>query len=332
MKKNSILVTGGAGYIGSHMVRLLVDEGHRVSIADNLSTGNKRLVHPKADFALVDLRDKAAVLRFFAKRRIETVMHFAASLIVPESVADPLKYYENNVSSTVNLLNGCLKNGVKNFIFSSTAATYGQPKTVPVRETDIGVPASPYGQSKLMMEKILKDVSIAYPSFRYVVLRFFNVCGAHPSGDLGPMKKKDTLLIPNVLRAVQQGPKYPLNIFGTDYPTKDGTCVRDYVHVSDLCTAHLAALKYLKKGGKSDLFNLGNGKGFSVKEVVQAAERVLGVKVPVKYSPRRPGDPARVYTSISKAWKVLGWKPQFELDEILQTAWAWQQKMSLQKP
>ena len=327
MKKSSILVTGGAGYIGSHMVRLLVDQGHRVSIFDNLSTGNRRLLHPKADFVRGDLRDPADILRVFSGRRFDAVIHFAASLVVPESVAEPLKYYENNVNATVNLLNVMMKKGAMRFIFSSTAATYGNPKRVPVLETDIGVPTSPYGQSKLMVEKILKDLAVAQPSFRYAALRYFNVCGAHPSGDLGPMKEKDTLLIPNVLRAIRQGPKHPLHIYGDDYPTPDGTCIRDYVHVSDLCSAHRLALEYLKRGGKSDLFNLGNGKGFSVKQVVRAAERVLGLKVPVKISPRRPGDPARVYTSIAKAGKVLRWKPVFNLDRIIQTAWAWQKKI-----
>ncbi len=326
MKKSSILVTGGAGYIGSHMARMLIDEGHQVSIIDNLSTGNRRLVHPKADFAHGDLRDPADIRRFFSGRKFDAVMHFAASIVVPESVAEPLKYYENNVSATVNLLNGMLKKGVMRFIFSSTAATYGEPRRVPVLETDFAVPTSPYGQSKLMAEKVLKDLAIAQGLFRYVALRYFNACGAHPSGELGPMKEKETLLIPNVLRAIRQGAKRPLTIFGDDYPTQDGTCIRDYVHVSDLCSAHLLALKYLKAGGKSDLFNLGNGKGFSVKQVVGAAERVLGVKVPVKISPRRPGDPARIVASAAKAKKVLGWKPRLNLDQIIRTAWEWECK------
>ena len=322
--KNSILVTGGAGYIGSHMVRMLIDNGYKVTILDNLSTGNRRAIHPKADFVLGDLRQPEDIRRVFSGRRFDVVIHFAASLIVPESVAEPLQYYGNNVGAPVNLLSVMMEKGVSRFIFSSTAATYGNPKRVPVLETDPAVPASPYGQSKLMVEKILKDLAVAQPSFRYVALRYFNVCGAHPSGDLGPMKKKDTLLIPNVLRAIRQGPKHPLHVFGDDYPTSDGTCIRDYVHVSDLCSAHLLALKYLKRGGKSDLFNLGNGKGFSVKQVVRAAERVLGVKVPVKISPRRPGDPARVFTSIAKARRVLGWKPVFNLERMIQTAWVWQ--------
>ena len=325
MKKSSILVTGGAGYIGSHMVRLLIDEGHRVSIIDNLSTGNRKLIHPKADFIRADLRDINQVRRAFSGRRFDTVMQFAASLIVPESVAEPLKYYENNVSATVNLLKVMMEKRVMRLIFSSTAATYGQPKRVPVRETDIGVPASPYGQSKLVVEKVLKDLAIAEPQFRYVSLRYFNVCGAHPSGDLGPMKKKETLLIPNVLRALRQGPRHPLNVFGTDYPTPDGSCIRDYVHVMDLCSAHLSSLNYLWRGGKSDAFNLGNGKGYSVKEVVRAAEKLLGRKVPVKISPRRPGDPSRIIASIAKARRVLRWRPTYDLPRILDTAWRWDQ-------
>ena len=323
MKSKRILVTGGAGYIGSHMARLLIDQGYRVSIIDNLSTGNRRLVHPKADFVRGDLLDPADVRRLFSSRRFDAVMHFAASIVVPESVAEPLKYYENNVGATVNLLNATLKKGVTRFIFSSTAATYGEPKRVPVLETDPTVPTSPYGQSKLMAEKVLKDLVAVQPQFRYVSLRYFNACGAHPSGDLGPMKEKETLLIPNVLRAIRRGPKHPLNIFGDDYPTRDGTCIRDYVHVSDLCSAHLLALKYLYRGGRSDLFNLGNGKGFSVKQVVHAAERVLGVRVPVKISPRRPGDPARIVAGTAKARRVLGWKPRLDLDQIIRTAWAW---------
>jgi UDP-glucose 4-epimerase len=322
--KNKIVVTGGAGYIGSHMVRMLIEAGYPVTIFDNLSTGKRALVHPRAEFVRGDLRNPSDVDRLFKRRRVASVIHFAASIIVPESVAQPLLYYDNNVGATINLLASMKKYGVHHFVFSSTAATYGEPKRMPVQESDPQVPTNPYGGSKLMVEKILKDLSFAEPEFRYVSLRYFNVCGAHPSGKLGPMKEKETLLIPNVLKAVRLGASNPLKVFGDDYNTPDGTCLRDYIHVVDLCNAHLKAMNYLKRGGKSDVFNLGNGKGYSVKQIVKATEKALDVRVPVKIVPRRPGDPSRIVASTAKAWRVLRWKPAYTLPEIIDTAWRWE--------
>ena len=321
-----VLVTGGAGYIGSHMTRMLLEDGQAVTVFDDLSTGSRKLLQKRAEFVRGDLRSAADVKKLFRGRRFDAVIHFAASLVVPESVEKPLEYYENNVGSALNLLKAMDERGVSYFVFSSTAATYGEPKRMPVREDDPKEPASPYGMSKLMTERILRDFGVARPTFRYAALRYFNVCGAHPSGELGAMKEKETLLIPNVLRAIRQGPKHPLHVFGDDYPTSDGTCVRDYVHVMDICSAHLLALRYLKRGGKSDVFNLGSGKGFSVKEVVRTAERVLKMRVPVKISPRRAGDPSRVVASSTKAGRLLKWKPAYDLRSIIETAWRWEQR------
>jgi UDP-glucose 4-epimerase len=324
--KNRILVTGGAGYIGSHMVRMLIEKGYPVTIFDNLSTGKRALIHKRAEFVLGDLREPADVKRLFAKRRFGAVIHFAASIIVPESVAQPLKYYTNNVSGTVNLLEVIREKKIRFFVFSSTAATYGEPKRVPVKEDDPQKPTNPYGGSKLMVEQVLRDLAKAEPAFRFAALRYFNVCGAHPSGELGPLKDKETLLLPNVLRAIRFGAGHGLKIFGDDYPTPDGTCLRDYIHVMDLCSAHLKALGYLTRGGKSDFFNLGNGRGYSVKEIVRAAERLVGKPVPHTIVPRRPGDPSRIVASPAKAARVLGWKPGYDLRSIIETAWRWELK------
>ncbi len=324
--RKKVLVVGGAGYIGSHMVRMLVEAKRSVVVYDNLSTGKRQMVDSHATFVKGDTRDAFALRKLFRLHKFDSVICFAASLIVPESVAKPLEYYENNVAAVVNLLKAMREAGVDYFVFSSTAATYGEPKRMPVREDDPKEPTSPYGMSKLMTERVLRDLNIAEPDFRYAALRYFNVCGAHPSGTLGAMKKKETLLIPNVLRAVRQGPAHPLIIFGDDYKTPDGTCQRDYVHVVDICSAHLLALRYLERGGKSDVFNLGCGKGYSVKEVVDAAEKALSLHVPVKYSPRRAGDPSRVVASSAKAARILKWKPTFDLRSMIETAWRWEQK------
>jgi UDP-glucose 4-epimerase len=331
MKNKCVLVTGGAGYIGSHMARLLAEQGFFVVVLDNLSLGCRESLPKKAAFVDGDLCFKSDIESLFRRYRFDAVMHLAALSVVSESVADPLKYYENNVSATLNLLEAMVEHKVMRFVFSSTAAIYGESGRAPARETNPASPRSPYGMSKLMVENALKDLSSAVPRFRYVTLRYFNACGAHPSGDLGPMKENETLLIPNILRAVRQGPKRPLNLFGDDYPTSDGTCIRDYVHVMDLCTAHLSALAYLDRGGKSGAFNLGSGRGYSVWQIIRMAERVLKTRVPVRILPRRPGDPARIVADASKAGRVLKWKPQFDLEAIVRTAWAWDIRRSGRK-
>ena len=323
--KKKILVTGGAGYIGSHMARDLVEAGYAVLVFDNLSTGHKRLVPRGADFMKGDLRNREDIKKAFEKHSIDAVMHFAASIVVPESVAHPTDYYENNVLASIHLLKMMLRYKVKYLIFSSTAATYGEPKHIPVNETDETVPTSPYGQSKLMFEKILHDTAVSH-GLRYVSLRYFNACGAHPSGTLGPLKKNETLLIPNILKAAKNK-NARLTIFGDDYPTPDGTCIRDYVHVCDLCRAHLLALKKLKKGMTNGIFNLGTQKGYSVKEVLRAAEKVIGKKIPVKIVGRRPGDPSKIVASTKKARRLLGWKPEMDLCQIIRTAWEWEKSL-----
>ncbi len=320
--KKIILVTGGAGYIGSHMVRTLKESGYEPVVMDDLSTGRRSFVPKSVAFVQGDLRSPRDIEKVFRRYPMDAVMHFAASIVVPESVAHPICYYENNVVASLHLLKAMLKHRVKYLIFSSTAATYGEPKRIPVKETDETSPTSPYGQSKLMFEKILKDSS-AVNDFSYSSLRYFNACGAHPAGDLGPAKEKETLLIPNILRTAK-GEKAFLTIFGDDYPTPDGTCIRDYIHVMDLCQAHLLALKALKRGIRNDVFNLGNGKGYSVKEVVDMAEKIIGKKIRVKIKARRPGDPARVVASAEKARRVFKWRPKMNLRRILETAWRWE--------
>jgi len=320
--KKFILVTGGAGYIGSHMAKTLSEAARPCVVFDNLSTGNKKFIPKDVPFVEGDLRNKKEIVKVFKRYSIELVMHFAASIVVPESVKNPLKYYENNVTASINLLEAMLEQGVKRFIFSSTAAVYGEPKTIPVTEEDVTEPKSPYGASKLMVERILQDMSKTH-DFSYIILRYFNACGAHPSGTLGPTNKHETLLIPNIIK-VASGKAKELNIYGDDYPTPDGTCLRDYIHVMDLCQAHLLACDALKKGMKSDLFNLGNEKGFSVKEVVAMVEKVTGRNISVKISARRPGDPARIVASGQKARKLLGWQPKMDLSEIISTAWKWE--------
>jgi len=322
-KQKTILVVGGAGYIGSHMTHLLLEKGYKPIVFDNLSTGFREFVPKGVPFIKGDLRNLKDIKKAFKKFNINTVMHFAASICVPESVENPLKYYENNVSACINLLKVMVDAKTRYFIFSSTAAVYGEPKRIPITEDNVTNPVNPYGRSKLMMEQILKDVSFAR-DFYYIALRYFNAAGAHPSGKIGQKGKLITHLIPNILK-VAKGDKKELVIFGENYPTKDGSCIRDYIHVMDLCNAHLLALKVIQSGKvRNEVFNLGSGKGFTVKEMVKMAEKVTGKKVKVKIGPRRPGDPAKIVASSKKANRILGWKPEIGLNQIIDSAWQWQ--------
>ena len=318
----AILVLGGAGYIGSHTVYELIDAGRDVVVADNLLTGFREAVHPKARFYQADIRDRKAMDELFEKEQIEGVIHFAASSQVGESMSDPLKYYDNNLCGTACLLQSMVAHGVDKIVFSSTAATYGEPEQVPILETDKTDPTNCYGETKLAMEKMMRWTSQAH-GLRYVALRYFNACGAHSSGLIGEAHNPETHLIPVILQ-VPNGKREKISIFGDDYTTPDGTCIRDYIHVTDLAQAHILALDYLLNGGENNVFNLGNGVGFSVKEVIDVARAVTGHPIPAQVSPRRAGDPAQLVASSEKAKTVLGWKPQFnDLNTIVSSAWAW---------
>lgn len=318
----TILVLGGAGYIGSHTVYELIDNGEDVVIIDNLLTGHEEAVHPKARFYKGDIRDKEFLDSVFIKEKIDAVIHFAASSLVGESMEKPLKYYDNNICGTKILLDSMVEYGIDKIVFSSTAAVYGEPERIPILETDKTEPTNTYGETKLSMEKMFKWVGKAH-GLRYVSLRYFNACGAHVSGKIGEDHNPESHLIPLILQ-VPNGKREFISIFGEDYQTKDGTCIRDYIHVTDLAQAHILAVKYLQNGGESDIFNLGNGIGFSVKEVIETARKVTQNAIPAKVTPRRAGDPAKLIASSDKAKKVLGWKPQHaELDEIISTAWNW---------
>ncbi|HIS51961.1 MAG TPA: UDP-glucose 4-epimerase GalE [Candidatus Onthomonas avicola] len=318
----AILVLGGAGYIGSHTVRQLIDAGRDVVVVDNLETGFRAAVHPKARFYQADIRDKASLEPVFEREQIEGVIHFAANSQVGESMVKPLKYYDNNLCGTKCLLEVMVTHGVDKIVFSSTAATYGEPERVPILETDPTNPTNCYGETKLSMEKMFQWVGRAH-GLRFVSLRYFNACGAHPSGEIGEAHNPETHLIPLILQ-VPNGQRPAISIFGNDYPTPDGTCIRDYIHVTDLAQAHILALEYLEKGGGSDIFNLGNGVGFSVREVIETARRVTGHPIPTQETPRRAGDPAQLIASSEKAKTVLGWKPQYaDLETIISSAWRW---------
>ncbi len=318
----AILVLGGAGYIGSHTVRQLIDAGRDVVVVDNLETGFRAAVHPKARFYQADIRDKASLEPVFEREQIEGVIHFAANSQVGESMVKPLKYYDNNLCGTKCLLEVMVAHGVDKIVFSSTAATYGEPERVPILETDPTNPTNCYGETKLSMEKMFRWVGRAH-GLRFVSLRYFNACGAHPSGEIGEAHNPETHLIPLILQ-VPNGQRPAISIFGNDYPTPDGTCIRDYIHVTDLAQAHILALEYLEKGGGSDIFNLGNGVGFSVREVIETARRVTGHPIPTQETPRRAGDPAQLIASSEKAKTVLGWKPQYaDLETIISSAWRW---------
>lgn len=318
----AILVLGGAGYIGSHTVYELIEAGREVVIADNLETGYREAVHPAAAFYEGDIRDRAFVDSVFKKEKIDGVIHFAANSLVGESMTNPLKYYDNNLCGTKVLLESMVANGIDKIVFSSTAATYGEPEQVPILETDHTEPTNCYGETKLSMEKMFKWTSLAH-GLRFVSLRYFNACGAHSSGKIGEAHNPETHLIPLILQ-VPNGKREYISIFGDDYDTKDGTCIRDYIHVTDLAQAHILAMDYLLKGGENNIFNLGNGVGFTVKEVIDAARQVTGHPIPAKIAPRRAGDPAQLIASSDKAKGVLGWKPEHaDLKHIIETAWNW---------
>lgn len=321
----TILVLGGAGYIGSHTVYELIENGEDVAIIDNLQTGHIKAVHPKARFYKGDIRNREFLDSVFAKEKIDAVIHFAAYSLVGESMEKPLKYYENNLCGTKILLDSMVANRINKIVFSSTAATYGEPESLPILETDKTEPTNPYGETKLAMEKMFKWVGRAH-NINFVSLRYFNACGAHVSGEIGEDHAVETHLIPLILQ-VPNNKREHIYIFGDDYNTKDGTCIRDYIHVTDLAQAHILAVKYLRNGGNSDIFNLGNGIGFSVKEVIETARKVTGHPIPAQISPRRAGDPAKLIASSNKARKILGWKPEHaELEEIIATAWNWHKK------
>ena len=318
----AILVLGGAGYIGSHTVYELIEAGRDVVVVDNLLTGFREAVHPKARFYQADIRKREEMDRIFETEHIDGVIHFAAFSQVGESMTNPLKYYDNNMGGTTVLLQSMVAHGVDKIVFSSTAATYGEPERIPILESDATRPTNCYGETKLAMEQMMKWTGVAH-AMRYVALRYFNACGAHASGKIGEAHDPETHLVPLILQ-VPNGRRDHISVFGNDYPTKDGTCVRDYIHVSDLAQAHILALDYLMNGGASDVFNLGNGVGFTVNEVIDVARKVTGHPIPAEVCPRRAGDPAQLVASSEKAKKVLGWKPKYDdLETIVASAWAW---------
>lgn len=325
--KPTVLVTGGAGYIGSHAVLALQQAGYQVVVLDNLVYGHRDLVETvlKAELIEGDTNDRPLLDQLFASHDIAAVMHFAAYAYVGESVSDPAKYYRNNVIGTLTLLEAMLAADIKKFVFSSTCATYGIPKTVPIPEEHPQAPINPYGATKLMVERILADFDVAH-QFKSVCFRYFNAAGADPAGRLGEDHEPETHLIPLVLQAAL-GKRNSISVFGTDYPTPDGTCIRDYIHVTDLAAAHVLGVEYLLNGGESQFFNLGNGSGFSVKQVIEAAQEVTGRNITVIEQDRRPGDPPTLTGSSEKARTILGWKPEYpDIKEIIRHAWAWHQK------
>lgn len=318
----AILVAGGAGYIGSHMVKDLIEHGEDVVVADNLSTGHRDAINPKAKFYEGDIRDRKFLDKVFDNEDITAVVHFAAFSIVPESMSKPLKYFDNNTGGMITLLEAMRDHNIKYIVFSSTAATYGVPEHMPIKETDPQNPINPYGLSKLMMEKMMAWADKAY-GIKFVALRYFNVAGAAPDGTIGEDHGPETHLVPIILQ-VAQGKRDELSIFGDDYNTPDGTNVRDYVHVMDLTDAHILAIKYLEAGNKSNAFNLGSSTGFSNKQMLEAAREVTGKPIPAKMAPRRPGDPDSLVAASDKAREVLGWKPKYDdVHDIIATAWKW---------
>lgn len=319
----NILVVGGAGYIGSHMVKLLLSGGHEVTTFDNLSKGYRDAVTGGV-FVEGDLGNCAQLERLFAEASFDAVMHFASFIEVGESVREPAKYYQNNFTNTQHLLDAMVQHGVKHFIFSSTAAIFGEPQSIPIDETHPKKPINPYGSSKLMVEQMLEDYDKAY-GLKSVSLRYFNASGADIDGELGERHSPETHLIPLVLQAAS-GRRASISVYGTDYDTPDGSCVRDYIHVQDLCEAHLLALKYLQETGMSKQFNLGNGQGYSVQQVIDCARAVTGCEIPVRFEARRAGDPAVLVADAGKARKELGWQPRLSsLEQIIETAWNWEQ-------
>ena len=325
--EHSILVTGGAGYIGSHTVLALQQAGYEVIILDNLVYGHRDLVDKVLGVKLIegDISDRSLLDDLFHTYNFTAVMHFSAYTYVGESVTDPIKYYRNNVLATFTLLEAMLAASVKKFVFSSTCATYGVPQFLPLTEDHPQNPINPYGATKLMVERILADFDVAY-GFKSVLFRYFNAAGADPSGLLGEDHNPESHLIPLVLLTAL-GKREVISIFGTDYDTSDGTCIRDYIHVNDLANAHVLGLKYLLNGGESEAFNLGNGNGFSVREVIAAAEEVTGLEIPVKECDRRPGDSPILIGSSDKAKTILNWQPRYpDIKDIVAHAWQWHQK------
>jgi UDP-glucose 4-epimerase len=320
----SILVLGGAGYIGSHAVYQLIDQDYEVVVVDNLLTGHEKALHPKAKFYQGDIRDKSFLQKVFQNEKIEGVIHFAASSLVGESMTNPIKYFDNNVYGTQVLLDVMNEYNVKNIVFSSTAATYGEQKEMPITEEMPTLPTNAYGETKLTMEKMMKWCDTAY-GIKFVSLRYFNVAGARSSGEIGEDHDPETHLIPVVLQ-VALGQREAISVFGDDYNTPDGTCIRDYIHVEDLIDAHILALKYLQTGGESNVFNLGSSQGFSVNEIIEAAREVTGHSIPAKVAERRAGDPSTLIASSAKAQEVLGWEPKRNsIQQIIQDAWNWHQ-------
>ncbi|WKA60335.1 UDP-glucose 4-epimerase GalE [Planococcus shenhongbingii] len=318
----SVLVLGGTGYIGSHAVYQLIDQDEKVIVIDNLETGHLEAIHPNATFYQGDIRDIDFLRKVFKAEPIHSVLHFAANSLVGESMENPLKYFDNNVHGTQVLLKAMTEYGVKKIVFSSTAATYGEPKQVPITEEMPTLPTSTYGETKLTMEKLMKWCGIAH-GIRYVSLRYFNVAGARETAEIGEDHQPESHLIPIVLQTALNQREH-VTIFGSDYNTDDGTCIRDYIHVEDLIAAHLLALDYLNNNGSSDIFNLGSSKGFSVKQIVETARKVTGNEIPVKYGPRRPGDPSVLIASSDKAREILGWIPErTHITKIVEDAWRW---------
>jgi UDP-glucose 4-epimerase len=323
----TVLITGGAGYIGSHMVHALVDAGERVVVLDNLTTGFDWAVAPGATLVIGDSGDQARVTALISEHRVDAIIHFAASIVVPESVRDPLGYYRNNTVNSRALIETAVKQGVRHFVFSSTAAVYGNPARMPVREDDPTVPTSPYGSSKLMTEIMLRDAGAAH-GLRHVILRYFNVAGADPHGRTGQSTKGATHLIKVAVEAAL-GLRPKVDVFGTDYPTPDGTCIRDYIHVSDLVAAHFDSLAYLRGGGASTTLNCGYGRGFSVLEVIDTVKRVSGIDFKLERADRRPGDPAQIVADSTRARALLDWQPQFnDLETIVAHALAWERTLA----
>lgn len=318
----SILVVGGAGYIGSHMVMQLVRNGKDVVVVDNLSQGHVKSVHSDAKLYIGDIHDLEFLNKVFEENEIEAVIDFAAFSLVGESMSEPLKYFSNNVGGTISLLQCMINHDVKKIVFSSTAATFGEPEVVPITEDAVQNPTNPYGESKLCVEKILKWCDVAY-GLKYGVLRYFNVAGADETGLIGEDHKLETHLIPLVLKTAL-GQRESISVFGDDYPTEDGTCIRDYIHVTDLANAHLLALEQISKTNKSCSYNLGNGEGFSVKQIIDVCKEVTGIDFAVEIKDRRAGDPAVLIASQQKAVEELGFNPQFDnLYKIIETAWNW---------
>ena len=317
-----ILVCGGAGYIGSHAVMELLDKGYEVVAFDNLEKGHKGAVSSKATLFIGDLRNEEDLDKVFSENKIDAVIDFAAYSLVGESMSVPFKYFENNFGGTLNLLKAMDKHDVRYIVFSSTAATYGEPERSPILESDPTIPTNPYGESKLCVEKLLKWADEAH-SIHYSALRYFNVAGAHISGSIGEDHNPETHLLPIVLQAAL-GKRDAVSIFGDDYNTPDGTCIRDYIHVTDLADAHILALENIMETNKSSTYNLGNGKGFSVKEIIKTAKKVTGIDIKTIIAPRRAGDPSTLVASSEKIIKELGWIPRFnKLEQIIETAWIW---------